>query len=71
MNKTVTHETIITIHRSLKKIRFMQFGHKAYGHCGKDVIRLRCEWAQFQKDPVSYLANRPEILSREILSLCA
>jgi hypothetical protein len=70
MNKTITHDTIVKLHRSLKKVRFMQFGHKAYHHCGKDVSRVRTEWASFQKDPVSYLATSPEVLSKDILTIC-
>ena len=70
MNHHVTHETICHTHRALKKVRFMQFGHKAYRHLGKDVTAVRQAWARFQTNPVDFLATSPETLSRDILTLC-
>jgi hypothetical protein len=70
MKHSITHENIRHIHGALKKVRFMQFGHKAYRHCDKDVSRVRAEWSEFQKNPVGYLASSHEDLSRDILTLC-
>jgi hypothetical protein len=70
MSHPLTLESVHRAHRTLKKIRFMQFGRKAYPHCGRNVPGVRQAWSNFQKDPLSFLATSPESLSRDILSLC-
>ncbi len=70
MTHPLTIESVHRAHRTLKKVRFMQFGRKAYPHCGKDVNQVRQAWSRFQQDPLSFLATSPEDLSRDILTLC-
>jgi hypothetical protein len=66
----ITHENIRRIHSALKTVRFMQFGHKTFRHYNRDVKSVRSAWTEFQRDPLSYLANSPEDLSRDVLTLC-
>ena len=70
MSHPLTLESVHRAHRSLKNIRFMQFGHKAYPHCSKNVGQVRQAWSRFQQDPLHFLATSPETLSRDILTLC-
>jgi hypothetical protein len=70
MNHHISHETVCRTHHALKKVRFMQFGRKAYQHLGKDVTAVRQAWGRFQVNPVDFLATSPENLSRDILTLC-
>lgn len=70
MSYPLTIESVHRTHRTLKQIRFMQFGRKAYAHCGRDVNRVRQAWSHFQQDPLTFLATSPENLSRDILTLC-
>lgn len=70
MSHPLTIESVHRAHRTLKQIRFMQFGRKAYAHCGRDVNQVRQAWSHFTQDPLSFLATSPEDLSREILTLC-
>jgi hypothetical protein len=70
MSHSVTIHSVNHVHRSSKTIRFMQFGRKAYSHCGRDVNQVRQAWSRFQQNPLSFLATSPEDLSRDILTLC-
>ncbi|MEI7728564.1 MAG: hypothetical protein WCO56_03295 [Verrucomicrobiota bacterium] len=66
----LTHEHLRHIHRTLKNVRFLQFGHKTFRHYNRDVNSVRSAWTEFQRDPLSYLANSPADLSRDVLTLC-
>ena len=66
----MTHEVICKTHQAFQKVRFIQFCQKAYQHLDKDVTRVRQAWADFQINPLNFLANSPENLSRDILSPC-
>jgi hypothetical protein len=70
MSHPLTIESVYRAHRTLKQVRFMQFGCKAYPHCGRDVHQVRQAWSRFQQDPLTFLATSPETLGRDILSLC-
>lgn len=70
MSHPLTLESVHRAQRSLKSIRFMQFGHKAYPHCSKNLTQVRQAWSRFQQDPLQFLTTSPESLSRDILALC-
>jgi hypothetical protein len=70
MSHPLTLESVHRAHHTFKKVRFMQFGCKAYPHCSKNVGQVRQAWSRFQQDPLSFLATSPETLSRDILTLC-
>jgi site-specific recombinase XerD len=70
MNRNLSHETVCHTYHALKKVRFIQFGQKAFHHLDKDVTRVREAWTRFESNPVSFLATSPESLSRDILTLC-
>jgi hypothetical protein len=70
MSHPVTIESVHPTHRTVKHIRFMQFGRKAYSHCNRDLTQVRQAWSRFQQDPLKFLATSPGDLSRDILTLC-
>jgi hypothetical protein len=70
MSHPITIESVHHTHRKIRKIRFMQFGRKAYAHCDRDLGQVRQAWSRFQQDPLTFLATSPENLSRDILTLC-
>lgn len=68
MQHQISHETLCALHRAIKSIRFMSFGKRLYPY-KKDVKWIKASWQRFQQDPLGFLADCPEGVSRDILSL--